>query len=251
MKVACSSASFARALADGTLTQLEWLDLSANELEVDGVVFESLHFPRSDDEYLAQLKKLAVDLGLTIAGLGADDVLAGEAERCIAAATALGAPLVVARAAAASDDPAAWSALVDGARAAASEGKRRNVTVAVRNAPGTLCAGASELKRLAKDVDSAWLRFAPDPSAFGALDSSAGIVAKAVLCAYTIADLERFATAADSAAPTLVRALHRFRGFVLLDRVPGPAPREAYHGALERFRALRASALAGAAPAST
>jgi hypothetical protein len=251
MKVACSSASFERALADGALTQLEWLDLCANELEVDGVVFESLHFPRGDDEYLAQLKKLAVDLGLTVAGFGADDALAGEAERRIATAAALGAPLVVARAVAASDDPTAWSAFVDGARAAAAEGKRRNVTVAVRNAPGTLCAGASDLTRLAKDVDSAWLRFAPDPTAFGSLDPSAGIVAKAVLCAHTIADIERFATAADPAAPALVHALRRFRGFVLLDRGLGAAPREAYHAALERFRALRASALAGAAPAST
>ena len=68
MKIACSTASFERALAEKSLTQLEWLDLCANELEVEGVVFDARHFLRTDDEYLAQLKKLCVDVGLTVAG---------------------------------------------------------------------------------------------------------------------------------------------------------------------------------------
>ncbi len=55
MKIACSSGAFAGPLAAGSLSQLEWLDACANELEVDGVVFAADHFPRTDAEYLAQL----------------------------------------------------------------------------------------------------------------------------------------------------------------------------------------------------
>ena len=249
MKIACSTASFERALGEGSLTQLEWLDLCANELEIDGVVFEARHFPRTDGEYLAQLKKLCADLGLTVAGLAADDVLAGRPGERIAQAEALGAPLIVARAEAASEDPAAWGCFVEGASAAASAGKRQNVTVAVRNAPGTLCAGAGDLKRLAKDVDSAWLRFAPDLIAFSALDATAAIAAKAVLAVHAIEGLEGFATENDPAAQALLRELRRFRGFVLIERGGEDAPRDAYHRALDRFRALRAVALDAGASA--
>ncbi|MGP6156208.1 MAG: sugar phosphate isomerase/epimerase family protein [Vulcanimicrobiaceae bacterium] len=249
MKIACSTASFERVLGEGSLTQLEWLDLCANELELEGVVFDARHFPRTDDQYLAQLKKSCIDLGLTVAGLAADDVLRGQAAERVAQALALGAPLVAARAPAASEDPAAWGAFVDGAREAASEGKRQNVTLALRNAPGTLCGDVSDLKRLAKDVDSAWLRFAPEVAAFGSLDPTLGIVAKAVLTVHTLDSVDGFATGDDPAAPALIRDLRRFRGFVLLERAGDGGARDAYHRALERFRALRAAALDAGASA--
>ncbi|MBD5634860.1 MAG: hypothetical protein IAI49_10310, partial [Candidatus Eremiobacteraeota bacterium] len=73
MKIACSSASFAQEIRRGDLTQLDWLDLCANELELDGVVFDADHFPRTDADYLAQMKKAAADLGLTVAALAAGD----------------------------------------------------------------------------------------------------------------------------------------------------------------------------------
>jgi hypothetical protein len=41
MKIACSSASFAHEIRRGELTLLEWLDIVANELELDGVVFDT------------------------------------------------------------------------------------------------------------------------------------------------------------------------------------------------------------------
>ena len=57
MKIAASSASFATDLAEGALTHLEWLDLCAAELELDGVLLDLAHFPRLDDDYLAQARK--------------------------------------------------------------------------------------------------------------------------------------------------------------------------------------------------
>ncbi|MGB8204234.1 MAG: hypothetical protein WCE83_06125, partial [Candidatus Baltobacteraceae bacterium] len=150
---------------------------------------------------------------------------------------------VAATAPPASEDPATWGAFVEDARTAATEGKRQNVTVAVRNAPGTFCAGAADLKRLAKDVDSAWLRFAPDLAAFGALDALLGIVVKAVLAVHTLENVCAFATEGDPEAAAFARKLRRFRGFVLLERADDGAPRDAYHDALRRFRELRAAAL--------
>ena len=242
MKVACSSASFARALEAGELTQLEWLDLAANELEVDGVVFEARHFPRVDDDYVAQLKKTCVDLGLGVAAF-ADDAVFGEgAARAMALAVALGAPLVVARAPAASDDPNGWNAFVAHAKGAASEGKRANVTLALRDVPQTLVAGIADAKRLVKDVDSAWLRFAPE---VGSRDGEAldAALAKSVIAYHTVRAPASFATEGDLAATRLIAELRRFRGFVVLDRVEESGPRDAFHFALERFASLRASAL--------
>ena len=69
MKLACASGLLHRAIEHGELTQLEFLDLCARELACDGVVLDVRHFPRTDDDYLAQVKKMAADRGLTIAAL--------------------------------------------------------------------------------------------------------------------------------------------------------------------------------------
>jgi hypothetical protein len=242
MKVACSSASFARALEAGELTQLEWLDLAANELEVDGVVFEAAHFPRFDDDYVAQAKKACVDLGLSVAALADDATFGDGTARAIALAVSLGAPLVVARAPAASDDPNGWNVFVAAAKHAAAEGKRANVTIALRDAPQTLVAGIADAKRLAKDVDSAWLRFAPEIAAHDG-ETLGSALGKSVAVYHRISQPSSFATPGDAEAMRVIAELRRFRGFVVLERAGDDGPRDAFHLALERFALLRANAL--------
>jgi hypothetical protein len=257
MKIACSSASFARALEEGTLTQLEWLDISANELEVDGVVFDAAHFPRRDVEYLAQLVKACVDLGLSVAGLSVDALFESDAAPWLETALALRAPLVVARAPKTGDDASAWGGFADAAKAASRLAKKANVTLALRNAAGTLCESAADLKRLAKDVDSAWLRFAPDLVALGSADDAAALLPKSVIALHAMSDPATFARDDDAEAGRAIRALQRFRGFLVLDRaashVTGAATqhgddpnRAPYHDALLRFYGVRARALAPA-----
>lgn len=243
MKVACSSATFARPIAAGDLTQLEWLDACANELEVDGVVFDLAQFPRTDGEYLAQLKKQATDLGLTVAGLSAADAFGPGGDALVELAATVGAPLLIGRAPAAGDDPAAWGSFADDVKERSRAAKRANVTLAARNAPGTLCATSADLKRLAKDVDSAWLRFALDVAAFGAADPPAALLTKSVIATHAIGDVASFAAAGDSEAPRVIAALARFRGFLVLETRDAPEPRDAYHLAVERFAAERANAL--------
>ena len=162
MRVASSSRSFADHFADGRLTQLEWIDHCAGTLALDGIVLDAAHFPRRDDDYLAQIKKLCVDLGLTIAAIASERFFGEEGAPWLRAAELLGAPLIVARTPAAGANADAWPRLVSTASDRTREAKARNVTLAVRSGAGSLCPDAAALKRLAKDCDSAWLRFASE-----------------------------------------------------------------------------------------
>jgi sugar phosphate isomerase/epimerase len=217
MKLASSSASFDAALTAGALTQLEWLDLCARELDLDGIAFDARHFPRTDDDYLAQLKKLAVDLGLTVAGLVCDvlgtpgrpeDV--GSAAVWLEAARALGAPLLVSAVpAATADDPAGWNGLVAAAKAAAIDAKRCNVVLAIRNERGTLCASVADLKQLGKEVDSSWLRYAVDAAALDPPEPVAPLLPRTVITLHT---------ADGDAADGTLAALDGVRGFLVIDR---------------------------------
>lgn len=242
MKIACSSATFSRQIQSGALTQLDWLDLCANELEVDGVVFDAAHFPRRDAEYLAQLKKVASDLGLTVAAFASHDAFGTDGGTDLDTALALGAPLAIVRAPAESEDPEAWGAFTDALKGRAGDGKRLGVTLALRNAPGTLCPAPADLRRAAKDVDSAWLRFAFDVGA--ASDDEARVLTKSVIAVQSVGDARAFATPLDRIATIAIERLRRFRGFVLLEGSADAAEPAAYHDAVARFAALRSRALA-------
>jgi hypothetical protein len=238
MKIASSSASFGRALAARELTQLEWLDLCASELELDGVVFDAAHFPRTDADYLAQLKKTAVDLGLTVAGLHAPDLLAADGARWLETAAALGAPLAILEAPPASDEVQAWSEFGAALKSLAGAAKRANVTLALRNDRATLCASTADCKRIAKDIDSAWLRFALAAGTLGTLERNDDLIPKTVIATHLVTQVATFAGDADGEARGLLEALHGFRGFVTLDRDDESGPRDAFHAALQRFRAI-------------
>ena len=168
MKVCCCSRSYARVLQSGALTQLEWIDRCA-ELALDGVDYGAAHFPRTDADYLAQLKKVCTDRGLTAACLALDDPFGGgdvdaqssEVEAWIDRAVALGVPVVRFGCASATGAPGvAWRELVRGLKRISAAAKARNVTLALEARASSLVATASEAKRALKECDSAWLRLA-------------------------------------------------------------------------------------------
>src|ERR1700685_4336614 len=100
MKFACASGAFHRAFESGDLTQLEFLDAAAHVMAYDGVVLDDRHFPRTDSDYLAQVKKTATDLGLCIAALVSDAFFSAPPDEMRAAldrALALGTPLLTGR----------------------------------------------------------------------------------------------------------------------------------------------------------
>ena len=228
MKLACTSASFASAFDRGDLTQLEWLDLCARELDCDGVVLDVRHFPRTDDDYLAQIKKMATDRGLGIAAVACDRAFSGEGmPDALRIAGALGAPLVTGRLAA--DTACTWSEQLEALSDAAGAAKAANVTLAVRNAPGSFAASLHDCKRVSKETDSAWLRYALDPLVFEAGDDAATLVGKAVLLYWS-----------DAAEPDAA-TWSGFRGFVAIERAAGDASAAEMQRAMRRWRIARAS----------
>jgi len=168
MKVCASSRSFARQLDAGRLTQLEWIDVVC-EQALDGVDLSTEHFPRRDDDYLAQIKKLCVDRGLTIAavntnvsfGAGVIDPQIDTLVGAVDVAAAIGAPIARFDCGGAQGSPGvAWRELVRGLKSVCDYAKRRNVTMAIWPKSDTLVATEADVKRAFKECDSAWLRLA-------------------------------------------------------------------------------------------
>ena len=234
MKLACASGAFDRTILRGDLTQLEFVERCARELACDGIVLDVRHFPRADDDYLAQLKKFATDLGLCIAAVN-DDAFFGSDAAAISAtlgiASRLGAPLVSGRLC--SETACPWSeqlailGLVTGAAKAA------NITLAVRNAPGTFAAGPREYKRALKEADSAWLRVGLEPDSLEAAGDAAWLAEKTVLLWQAI----------GTGAGAFERALafDGFRGSLVLDDSSGEADEPAMQSALRRIRSALAT----------
>jgi hypothetical protein len=218
MKVACSSSALHRAFESGDLTQLEFVDLCAREWLCDGIVLDERHFPRSDSDYLAQVKKMAADCGLTVAALAAGDFFSGTADAMAATlerAVAIGAPLLSGTLA--TETESTWSEQLERLNTATSLAKSANVTLAVRNAPGTYAASSQECKRVLKEADSAWLRLGPEPQAFAAASDTDTTVVQTVLLWSSIG------AQTETSIDLALTAFGAFRGHVCLDESSGDA----------------------------
>ncbi|HLX25662.1 MAG TPA: hypothetical protein VKR05_01610 [Candidatus Cybelea sp.] len=230
MKLACSSSSLHRDIERGELTQLEFLDLCARELACDGVVLDVRHFPRTDVDYLAQVKKMAADRGLTIAALfDASFFVADRAgmEEVLAHAVTLGAPLIAAPLA--REVECSWSDQLERIGVATSRAKAFNVTLALRNAPQTFASTTHDCKRVAKEADSAWLRFGPEPARFDAASDPRALAPNIVLLWSDAADSDR------AVAPT-IDAFDEFRGHLVLDEAHGAATAQQVAVAITAWR---------------
>jgi hypothetical protein len=233
MKLACASGSLHRDIENGELTQLEYLDLCAGELACDGVVLDVRHFPRIDDEYLAQIKKMATDRGLSIAALtdsafftAAPEYMTGILERAVT----LGAPLVAS--ALALETECSWTDQLARLGVATSLAKARNVTLALRNAEQTFAASTHDCKRVAKEADSAWLRFGPQPDRLDAA-SDPRILAPNTVLVWSDVRLET-----ERSIAATIEAFFGFRGHVALDESSGTATTSELAAAMRRWREL-------------
>lgn len=231
MKLACSSGAFDRMLRSGDLTQLEWIDVCAHELAADGIVLDVRHFPRTDTDYLAQLKKMAADQGLTVVALYDPAFLGAQArdqsERSLEYALRLGAPLIAAPLPAETELSRAQlqARLAD----AAAHAKRVNVTIAVRNGPQTFAASTHDMKRVLKETDSAWLRYGPQFERFDASDSPEELTAKTVLAWHD-------AESTQGGVVATARLLLDYHGFVTIDAASGDARPNDIKNALRMWR---------------
>ncbi|HEY1882972.1 MAG TPA: TIM barrel protein [Candidatus Cybelea sp.] len=214
MKLACASSAFGREIENGELTQLEFLDLCAHELACDGVVLDVHHFPRVDADYLAQIKKMATDWGLTIAALSDASLFKAEGscvERIFDYAVTLGAPLIAAPLC--YETECSWPQQLARLGDTTSLAKAANVTLALRNAPSTFANSTHDCKRVVKETDSAWLRYGPDPAALDGASDPRALAPNTVL-------LWARVRAAEPQTIAVAQAFAGFRGFVVLDE-PG------------------------------
>ena len=217
MKLACSSTAFDEQFRSGDLTQLEWIDACARELAADGIVLDVRHFPRTDTDYLAQVKKMAADLGLSVAALRHDGFFSADAahmEQALEMAVALASPLLSAPLP--GDTETAWPAVLQRLGEATSLAKRLNVTLALRNAPHSFAAGVHDMRRVAKEADSAWLRFGPQFETLEQGSTPGELLPKTVLAWHEF-------DSDESARGRLRELLAAYRGFIALDAAEGNA----------------------------
>jgi len=236
VKLACASSALDHTIERGDLTQLEFLDLCAQELAADGVALDVRHFPRSDDDYLAQVKKMAVDRGLTVAAVTDTAFFGAPSERMhetLHVAVALGAPLVAGPLL--SETACSWSEQLAALGRATSLAKAHNVTLAARNAPGTFAATTHDCKRVAKETDSAWLRFGPEPRAFDAASDPSALAANSVLLWSNVGD------ETERSVGDVIRGFAHFRGYLALDEPSGDAGVPELQSAMRSWRIALAS----------
>jgi len=232
MKLAASSLTLDRLLTTLALTQLEWIEQSAARLGLDGIVYELAHLPRTDADYLAQCKKVTVDLGLTPVAVHDATFLAldrTDAQRAetLRIAVALGTPMILCAVGDPGEvPPADFNATVRLAKTASSQAKSANVTLACRPRAGSIANDLAELRHLVKDVDSAWLRYAV-PAADIASDTLGGRD-RIVLALASESDAERVATSA-------------FLGWTILEAPAGDSS-DAWAPLAAAVRALRVAA---------
>jgi len=245
MKLACASTAFDLRLESGDLTQLEWLDLCARELAADGVVCDVRHFPRRDSDYLAQVKKMAVDLGLVIAAVSDAGFFGGDEAAMrdvLAVADALGAPIVTAPLEL--ETATSWPAELERVGIATSLAKTMNITLAVRNRARTFGATSHDLKRVSKEADSAWLRFALEYEAFDGASDPQALIARTVLLWH----IHRAGAIESESSPDIDAMLEDatdFRGFLVLDAAGGNGDCDMMRNNVRMWRTLLAEEVFG------
>lgn len=179
MKLGCSSWSYHRMFDAGTLDQRSWLRKCAIELNLDGVELLDQHFPRTDLDYLREIKALALDLGLTISAVSVSNNFgwlsaekrAAEVEkvkRWTDIAHFLGAPLLRIFAGwPEGDREQSWPTMVASIRETVTHAEERGVALALENHNHrSFIQTADDVLRLLDEVRSPWLRFLLDTGNF-------------------------------------------------------------------------------------
>jgi hypothetical protein len=235
MKLACASGAFDRLLSCGDLTQIEFLELCAREFACDGVVLDVRHFPRDDDDYLAQVKKMAADRGLCVAAVREDDAATdlSRAHAALRIAVSTGAPLLAL--ALPPETALPWDTLLDRLCTVAKAAKTANVTLALRNRTETRAASSADLRRVLKETDSAWLRLGPAVAELGPADDLAALASRVVMLWAPAVVPQPRETA------RLLEAFGDFRGHLVLDDPAGAARREDVASAVAVWRAALAA----------
>lgn len=175
MKIGCSSWSYHKVMGEGKLDQRGWLKKCAEELEIDGVELLDVHFPCTDENYLKEVKKETIALGLTISCASASNHFTHpeteeevkKVKKWVDIASYLGAPIlrIFAGAARELEEPGIREQVINCLKECASYAENKGIVLGLENHGGF---SADEVLRMLKDVDSAWLKLTLDTGNFPA-----------------------------------------------------------------------------------
>lgn len=176
MKLGCSSWSFHRTIAQGKMDQKSWIEKCAKELKLDGVELLDAHFPSTTRDYLKDLKKYIIELGLTISCVSVsnhfttlDDNLrrqnVDKVKRWLDIAYFMGAPVLRIFAGAAKElqTTAIWNKVIGCLKECCRYAEDSGIVLGLENHGGF---SADEVLRMFKETDSPWLKMTLDTGNF-------------------------------------------------------------------------------------
>lgn len=178
MQLGMCSWSYHRDFESGRMDLFDWMTLCARDLKVHGIEITDNHMQNFDEDYVFAVKRVAVDLHLTISALTVSNDFGKELEedrnkelermeRAVEVAADLGAPILRVFAGwpenfkekTRQERAAQWSEMVRCMTISCMLAERVGVVLAVENHNhGGFLQTADDVQRLFTDVDSEWLR---------------------------------------------------------------------------------------------
>ncbi len=253
MKLGCSSRSYESAFRDGRMQLRDFLLAAGDEMHLDGVELLDMHFASTDVTHLREVKRLCLDLHLTIAAIGVTSAMGPDGRRIIDAehirrwcdvAAVLGAPVVRVFAGwapaphddgdpgrivglfrslfgrRAPDPKRAWSDAMYALRALADYAGERGVALAVQNSRDDGIIGTpAQLAQSVRDAGASWLRICLDPADLLAPSAIDAATPRTVLVHARMHDIRDDGSDPAVHWPEVLRRLKlgRYRGFVVID----------------------------------
>lgn len=233
MKLGCCSWSHHKLFESGDMDLFDWMTHCAKDLKVSGIEITDDHLAETAEDYLLQVKRVAVDLHLTISGLTISNDFGKSLEkdrtaelermeRTLKVAHILGTPILRVFAGWPDTNKAAqWAEMVRCMKISCMLAERDGIVLAVENHNhGGFIQTVADVEKLMVEVDSEWLRLNLDTNNF--IDGWESIE-KSML--YTVHVHAKMLEVGDDGAEknidyprfiTLLKELN-YRGFVALE----------------------------------
>jgi len=232
MQLGCCTWSFHNSF-DAGMTLFDFMELCAKDLKVWGYEITDGHMKNFENDYINEVKRRSVELGLTITGLTVSndfgrtgkEALDAElelVERMVRASAALGAPVLRVFAGwPDTDREAQWDTMVEYMKKSCETAAEHGVVLAVENHNhGGFLQTSADVERILDDTGSPWLGFNLDTGNY--LDGMESMERTAGRSAHVHAKMNEVAP--DGSEPNIdypgVAALLRaanYRGFVCLE----------------------------------
>ena len=240
MQLGMSSWSYHRDFGSGRLDLFEWMTLCARDLKVHGIEITDAHLQSTDEDYLRTVRRVAVDMNLTISALTVSNDF-GKAleedrnkelenmERAIELAADLGTPILRVFAGwpegyqekTSAERKEQWDEMVRCLHISTLMADRHAVVLAVENHNhGGFLQTADDVLRLFNDADTEWLRLNLDTGNY--VDGFESIEKTLVYAVHVHAKMTHIDPQGQDFStdyPRFIKLLHdsNYRGFVSLE----------------------------------